>query len=41
MRDTRCLANDRTFDKIVAGSVAKEQFEMDRERKLKEYFTQP
>ena len=40
-RDTRCMGDDRTFDKIVAASVAKERYETDRERKLKDYFMQP
>jgi len=35
------LGNDRTFDKIVAASITKESSEMNRERKLTEYFTQP
>ena len=40
-RDTRCSGDDRTFDKIVAGSIARENYEIERERKLKEYFKQP
>jgi len=40
-RDTRCAAKDRTFDKIIAGAVQREKVEMDRERKVKEYFLQP
>ena len=35
------MGDDRTFDKIVAASVAKERYETDRERKLKDYFMQP
>ena len=39
--DTRCIGNDRTFDKIVAESIAKEKAEMNREKKLQDYFSQP
>ena len=39
--DTRCMGDDRTFDKIVAGAHAFEDKEMNRERKLREYFAQP
>ena len=39
--DTRCQGNDRTFDKIVAQSVAKENYEINREKKLQEYYAQP
>lgn len=39
--DTRCIGNDRTFDKIVARSKAREQSEIAREKKLQDYFSQP
>lgn len=37
--DTRCVGNNRTFDKIVAESKAKESAEVNREKKLQEYFS--
>lgn len=36
--DTRCIGKDRTFDKIVAASIAHENSEMNREKKLADYF---
>lgn len=39
--DTRCIGKDRTFDKIVAASIAHENSEMNREKKLADYFAQP
>ena len=39
-KDTRCVGTDRTFrtfDKIVAKSVAYENNELNREKKLQEY----
>ena len=34
MNETRCIGNDRTFDKIVAQSLAKENAEINRDKKL-------
>lgn len=36
-----CKGKDRTFDKILQISKTKEAVEMDRERKLQEYFSKP
>lgn len=35
------MGDARTFDKIVAGSIAKENSIVDREKKLQEYFAKP
>ena len=39
--EIQCRGNDRTFDKIVAGAKARENAELERERKLQDYYAQP
>lgn len=39
--DTRCIGDDRTFDKIVAQGHSKEANEVNREKKLQDYLAKP
>jgi len=40
MNELRCIGNDRTFDKIVKQSIARENAEANRQQKLSEYMGQ-
>ena len=40
MNELRCIGNDRTFDKIVKQSIARENEEANRQSKLVEYMAQ-